>query len=335
MKSGFILMLFAIGTLVCATYAAPASSEIQEENDRKKVNELLDLIDQAAKSQQDDGDENEESIEAQRFRRRFKGFWRKHRRGILKGAGHFAGGLLSGYKAAKSQERLTKQQNGDNDVDNLAESDSINKEQAMDENDIEHDLEQIAELQQDGESAEAQFFGKIFRGIKRLFGGGGHGGYGGGGYKAVIEQQEGDGDNLAESESMNAKEALELLKDIAKLQQENDVDDNESALSEIEQLPLDNMGEKAKEEEEDGEDEGDAEVQRRWRRRRRRRRGWKRRRGRGRGWRRGRGRRRGRGWGSLLGGVGSLIGGGLGGMGGGYPPQQPGMGGGYIQGYFD
>ena len=116
-------------------------------------------------------------------------------------------------------------------------------------------------MQQDGESAEAQFFSKIFRGIKKIFGGGGHayGGYGGyndgygGGYKAAIEQQEGDGDNLAESESMNVKEALELLKDIAKLQQKNDDDDNESALSEIEQLPLDNMGEMVKEEE-DGEE---------------------------------------------------------------------------------
>lgn len=51
MKSDLILMLFAISTLVCATYAAPVRSEIQELNDQKKVKELLDLINQAVKSQ--------------------------------------------------------------------------------------------------------------------------------------------------------------------------------------------------------------------------------------------------------------------------------------------
>ena len=47
MKSDFIIMLFAIGTVICATYAAPANSEIQ---DSIKVKELFHLIDQTANS---------------------------------------------------------------------------------------------------------------------------------------------------------------------------------------------------------------------------------------------------------------------------------------------
>ena len=56
MKSGFFFMFFVIGMLICATYAAPTSSQIQEENNKNKVKELLDLIDQAVKSQHDDDD---------------------------------------------------------------------------------------------------------------------------------------------------------------------------------------------------------------------------------------------------------------------------------------
>ena len=55
---------------------------------------------------------------------------------------------------------------------------------------------------------------------------------------------------LAESELVNVKEALELLKDIVKLQQNNDDNDNENAL-------VDNMGEMAKGEEDGASDEED------------------------------------------------------------------------------
>lgn len=200
-------MLFAIGMLVCATYAAPANSEIQEENDQKKLKELLDLIDRAANSQQE-------------------------------------------------------------------ESNLINKEQAMDEYENKQDL--------------------------------------------------------AESELMSVKKALELLKEIAKLQEDNDDDDDDdgNALTEIEQFSLDNKGDVTKEEEV-GEDEfkDDAKVQRRksWRQR---------------GHRRGRGRRYRRrrckgGTGNQIAGhFGNLFGGILGGLGrsflggGGHPLQG-------NQGYID
>ena len=93
MKSGFIVVLFAMGTLICTTYAAPASSEIQEKDNQQKMKELLDLINQAAKSRQEDGDGDKESVEAQRFS--ITSFLHKHRNGIMKGLVRFVGGALS------------------------------------------------------------------------------------------------------------------------------------------------------------------------------------------------------------------------------------------------
>ena len=58
MKSTFIFALLALGTLICATKAAPSSSEMQQDDgDMKK---LLELIDRAARSQQEyyDGEED-------------------------------------------------------------------------------------------------------------------------------------------------------------------------------------------------------------------------------------------------------------------------------------
>ena len=57
------------------------------------------LLDSAAELQQDD-DGDDLLAKMQRFRRFFSGiknFWRKNGRGITKGAGRFAGGLLHGY----------------------------------------------------------------------------------------------------------------------------------------------------------------------------------------------------------------------------------------------
>ena len=65
MKSTFIFALLALGTLICATKAAPSSSEMQQDDgDMKK---LLELIDRAARSQQgdDDGDEKDSNAELQ------------------------------------------------------------------------------------------------------------------------------------------------------------------------------------------------------------------------------------------------------------------------------
>ena len=56
MKSTFIFALLALGTLICATKAAPSSSEMQQDDgDMKK---LLELIDRAARSQQGYYDED-------------------------------------------------------------------------------------------------------------------------------------------------------------------------------------------------------------------------------------------------------------------------------------
>ena len=73
MKPGFIFVLLAFGTLICATYAAPASSEIQQDDDDTAASkkELLKLLDQiAAKSQQNgDSDLNNKLAEAEFFKK--------------------------------------------------------------------------------------------------------------------------------------------------------------------------------------------------------------------------------------------------------------------------
>lgn len=127
MRSGFILVLFAIGMFICSTHAAPVSSESQQKDDQQKMKVLLDLIDQAAKSQQEDGEGDKESVVAQKFRRFFsgllrrgKGFVRGHRRGILKGLGRFAsgalGGIFGGGCGSEAQKGLAKKQNRDDNV---------------------------------------------------------------------------------------------------------------------------------------------------------------------------------------------------------------------------
>ena len=402
MKSGLIIVLFTLGTLICVTYAAPASSEIEQEDDPTNVKELLELLESAAKSQQEDGDGDDDSAEVQRFGRFFKslarkgrGFWRKNGRGIMKGFGRFAGGALSGYMNGgygggydpygyKAQERVVELQEGDDIGEELAESESDTKKAVQ-------LLKEIAMLQQefdssntqeDDDSVKAQFLGKLFKGIVKgigkifgnggvgniiknvaggLLGGGGGGGYGGGyggryppnsrpsgyggGYEAaklqektsenlneLSEQQEADGDDLAEIESM--REIVELLKDVAKLQQDNGDTEGENSLAEMEQTILVPVEEgRLAKEEQDGDDEDDAEVQRRHRRRIRRRRkggrGRKCRRGRGRGRRCGRRRPHGPSpWGGLISTLGNLVGNFLGQSRGGYSPYgPPGMGG--------
>ena len=130
MRSDFILVLFTIGALICSTYASPVSSVVQEEDDQKKMKVLLDLIDQAAKSQQEDGEGDKESVAAQKFQRAFSGllrrgksFVRGNRRGILKGLGRFASGALSGLfgggcgsEAVTAKKSLTKKQNGNDNI---------------------------------------------------------------------------------------------------------------------------------------------------------------------------------------------------------------------------
>ena len=66
MKSGFIIVIFVIGMLVCATHAAPFRSEIQEEDNQQILEELLDLINQESKSHQQDVDGDKEYVAAQR-----------------------------------------------------------------------------------------------------------------------------------------------------------------------------------------------------------------------------------------------------------------------------
>ena len=343
MKSGFIIILFMLGTLICATYAAPASSEIQQDDDSDtSKEELLKLLNHLATSQQNDDDEENAKMQFKLGKLFSKGLklFKRHRKGILKGGGRLLGGALGGYmnggyggggyggggyggygggyEAANRQERVSKMQQ-DND---------------------------------DEENAKMQFkFGRLFSKVGNLFKkhkrgifkGGGRllggvlSGYmnGGGGYERQEQALEAQEDDDGEDTELQAhSEALSKLEDLIAKQQDNE---DEDALAEIEEQNSDLITSQ------DGDDslakstqdaDDDAELQgrrrRRWRGRRRRRRRGRGRRGRG---RRGRGRRgrgrKGRKGGRIWGNIGNLVGGLLGGgMGGGCPPTQP-MGGGY------
>lgn len=77
MKSDFLFVLIALGTLVRVTCAFPASSEIQQDDHAFIAEDLLTLLNKAADSQNDYGHDNTESAEAQVFRnaaRKVKGF---------------------------------------------------------------------------------------------------------------------------------------------------------------------------------------------------------------------------------------------------------------------
>ena len=72
MKSDFVFVLIALGTLVCVTCTFPTSSEIQQDSndDHTSIQEdLLAFLNQVADSQQDYSDEKTDSAEAEIFRK--------------------------------------------------------------------------------------------------------------------------------------------------------------------------------------------------------------------------------------------------------------------------
>ena len=73
MKSDFIFVLIALGTIVCVTCAYPiSSSEIQQDRGKDHASiakDLLILLNQAADSQEDYSDKNTESAEAESYRK--------------------------------------------------------------------------------------------------------------------------------------------------------------------------------------------------------------------------------------------------------------------------
>ena len=96
MKPEFIFVLIALGTFVCATYAFPTSSEIQQESndDHTSLREELNAI---VANSQDRAFVNIQRGLGSLFMRGLKGagnFIKNHRRGITKGLGRFTGGLL-------------------------------------------------------------------------------------------------------------------------------------------------------------------------------------------------------------------------------------------------
>ena len=148
MKSAVAILV--ISCLVAVTYAAPSSTQLQQDDDDSaRMKDLIDLIDRAAKSQQDD---DYDSAEAQFFSSLFKtvkGLWRKHRRGILNGALRLGGKLVNGY---------LNQGGGGGGSQNIAEANSIVEEQDYDDSARMKELidliDRAATLQRDDEDEE-------------------------------------------------------------------------------------------------------------------------------------------------------------------------------------
>ena len=196
MKSTFIFALLALGTLICATKAAPSSSEMQQDDgDMKK---LLELIDRAARSQQGD---DETDTEAQSFFRKLFGT-------VRKGASWYKKHKKTIHAVGKGVHSLMKggDENGDeNGRDSILEL-----------------MDRAARLQEEDDDGDdmkvkAQFFGflkrlwnkhkhTIHKVAKHLMNGG-----------------ENNGENGDEnSGGENMKELAELLDRVAKLQDEDD-----------------------------------------------------------------------------------------------------------------
>ena len=113
MKSEFIFLLLTFGTLICATYSTPSRSQTQEDDDLTSEQDLLRLLetitkskiqdedsthkDHATKSQQYDYPYVEEQLFGKRGRR-VRGYIKQRGRGIMKGAGRFAGKAINGAK---------------------------------------------------------------------------------------------------------------------------------------------------------------------------------------------------------------------------------------------
>ena len=210
MKSTFIFALLALGTLICATKAAPSSSEMQQDDgDMKK---LLELIDRAARSQQDDDYDDADTNK------------------LLQ--------LLD--RAAKSQmlfsrEELPRSQQDDYDEDMalLQDMNEVNEQQDDDYNDETNAkvllqlLDRAAQLQGD-ESTTAQRFLRKFGGYLRrkgpsLLRGAGR----------LAKKVLGgflDNDYEAEEQEENAKdnEDMALLQDMNELNEQQDDDDIDS-----------------------------------------------------------------------------------------------------------
>ena len=181
MKSAVAILV--ISCLVAVTYAAPSSTQLQQDDDDSaRMKELIDLIDRAAKLQQDGDYDSAEAQFFKNFIRKAGGFWRKHGRGIMKGAGRFAGGVLGGllnqgggpgygapgggYANAEAQNEML------NDAAAVKQDDDYAFEQDDDyvfEQDYGDD-DLMAAIESLPEKAQVQLFGLIKNLLGKLFG---------------------------------------------------------------------------------------------------------------------------------------------------------------------
>ena len=160
-----LCVILALGILACATYAAPASSEIQQEGiDPTNEKELLDLIDRVAKTSQINEDDT--PAEAQFW----GGLLRMLGKPLLKLAGeHVIGRLVNRRRGNgnaliqavlnKKLESIAKEQQGNSgdDDDGTTEAENQVLVQAFLDKLMDRDSDVMAAIENLPEKARSQF----------------------------------------------------------------------------------------------------------------------------------------------------------------------------------
>lgn len=253
----YLCVFLALGTLISATYAAPASSEIQQEQDDDSLNEdeLLKQITDVAKSQEDDENDDNSLAEAQLWssllslvgkpflsalggavgKRMFRRRGRR-RRGRYEAAEIQENPLIQALLENQLESITKEQQEEDDNGDLIAAIESLSEAAAQDDDNGSEDTLAEAEL--------FKKFRKLFRKGKKYFGKGRKWKGGrrflgrafnryryGGRYYGCPNQYPQQYDDAKAQEDFEKK-----LKDVAN-EQGIDLDQNDDVMAAIESLP--------------------------------------------------------------------------------------------------
>ena len=169
MEMKYLLVLLALGAVICNTYAAPAGADIQQENGNSKDEEFLDMLSRVTKATQQKSDDDYDDADGTPAEAQwgfFKKLFRKVRRSKLL---RRYGGRVLGHVVKK----YYMNQRDNKDEENALIEAALNSKLesiAGDDDDGGDDVGAIQnDLDDDNSSAEAQwgFFKKIFRKVRR------------------------------------------------------------------------------------------------------------------------------------------------------------------------
>ena len=167
----YLFVLLALGALICTTYAAPASTDIQQENANSKDEEFLDMLSRVTKAthQTNDDDDGADDTPAEAQWGFFKKLFHKVRRSRLlrRYGGRVLGHVIRSYM---NQRDNRDEENALIEAAHNSKLESIVGEQGDDDdggddvgaiqNDIDDDDDSLAE-------AQWGFFKKLFRKVRR------------------------------------------------------------------------------------------------------------------------------------------------------------------------